>query len=61
MRCCLTFRWVEVLDDYMVNLFWEESDPLFQNRRKYLTRYMSAKGVEDREEGKKGGGLGREE
>ena len=45
----------------MVNLLWNESAPLFQSRRKYLTRYMSAKGVEDREEGKKGGALEREE
>ena len=45
----------------MVNLLWNESAPLFQSRRKYLTRYMSGKGVEDREEGKKGGALEGEE
>ena len=53
-------------DVYMMNRFWKKSAPLFQSQRKYLTRCMlwpawqMSKGVGDREEGKKGGGLGRE-
>ena len=70
LRCCFTFSFALYgdleWDVYMMNLVWKESAPLFQSRRKYLTRCMLwpalqvSKRVGDREEGKKGGGLGRE-